>query len=296
MLTGISNINPFSLSKHINRPLILDGALGSLLQQYSVPSSKKVWMTLANTNYPDTLLKIHKEYIDAGADIITTNTFRTNPVALSEFSQTKQLELIKAAVTIAKDARNDLPVFIAGANAPAEDCYQKERTISNKELEINHHNHIKTLIDNGVDFILNETQGHFDEIRIICRYCSRNSIPFIVSIYLDENMTLLSGEPPEKVISFIWEHEPLAVGINCISPALFNALDKHFIKNWGYYLNCGSGNPEDTIIQCGFSPEDYLETVKDSLKFSPSFIGACCGSNPVHIRKIKEYLDGKKRS
>ncbi|HKB86648.1 MAG TPA: homocysteine S-methyltransferase family protein, partial [Ignavibacteriaceae bacterium] len=232
MLTGISNINPFSLSKRINRPLILDGALGSLLQQYSVPSSKKVWMTLANTNYPDTLLKIHKEYIDAGADIITTNTFRTNPVALSEFSQTKQLELIKAAVTIAKDARNDLPVFIAGANAPAEDCYQKERTISNKELEINHHNHIKTLIDNGVDFILNETQGHFDEIRIICRYCSRNSIPFIVSIYLDENMTLLSGEPPEKVISFIWEHEPLAVGINCISPALFNALDKHFIKNW----------------------------------------------------------------
>ncbi len=296
MRSGINNINPFSLSKRIKRPLILDGAMGSLLQHYGVPSSKKVWMTLANIDYPDTLLKIHKEYIEAGADIITTNTFRTNPVALSEFSDQKQLELIKASITIAKDARNQLPVYIAGSNAPAEDCYQKERTISNKELENNHHKHIQNLIDNGVDFILNETQSHFDEIRIICKYCSRNKIPFVISIYLDENMKILSGEDPEQVISYIWEHDPLAVGLNCISPAQFNAVDKHFTNNWGYYLNCGSGNPEDTIIHCGFSPEDYLKTVKESLSFSPSFIGACCGSNPVHIRKIKEYLDGKNRS
>ncbi len=296
MSAGIYNINPFSLAKRISRPLILDGAMGSLLQQSGVPSAKKVWMTLANTDYPEEVLKIHKDYISAGADIITTNTFRTNPVALSDLSDKKQTELINAAVKLAKEARSDLPVLIAGSNAPAEDCYQKVRTTSNKQLELNHHKHIDLLIDSDVDFILNETQSHFDEIRIICEYCSKNSIPFVMSIYFDENLSLLSGENLYHIIRFISEHDPLAIGINCISPAQYNVIEKQFGLNWGFYLNCGSGNPEDTIIQCGFSPKDYLDVVKSSLKYMPSFIGACCGSNPDHIRKIKEYLDGKDRS
>lgn len=296
MPSGIYNINPFSFAKRINRPLILDGAMGSLLQQSGVPSAKKIWMTLANTDYPEQVLKIHNDYISAGADIITTNTFRTNPVALSDLSEKKQIELINAAVRIAKEAKGNLPVFIAGSNAPAEDCYQKERVISNKQLELNHHRHISLLIDSDVDFILNETQSHFDEIKIICEYCSKNSIPFIMSIYLDESMALLSGENLTDVIRFISEHDPLAIGINCISPAQFNVIEKVFSFNWGFYLNCGSGNPEDTIIQCGFSPKDYLNVVKSSMKYLPSFIGACCGSNPDHIRMIKEYLDGKDRS
>lgn len=293
MQAGIYKINPFSLSKRIKRPLILDGAMGSLLQESGVPSKKKVWMTLANTDYPSEVLRIHKAYIEAGADIITTNTFRTNPAALSDLSDKTQLELITSAVRLAMEARAYMPVFIAGSNAPAEDCYQKDRTLAYNKLEYNHHKHISLLIDNGVDFILNETQSHFDEIKIICRYCSKNSIPFVLSIYLDENLTLLSGENLQEVIKFVTEHEPLAVGLNCISPAQFNAIEKRFDYNWGFYLNCGSGNPEDTVIQCGFSPEDYVNLVKDSLKYSPSFIGSCCGSNPVHIKKIKEYLDGK---
>ena len=138
----MADINPFSLAGRINRPLILDGAMGSLLQQAGVPADKKAWMTFANSDYPETVLKIHKDYISAGADIITTNTFRTNPAALSEFSPEKQSELLMAAVNLAKEARDDLPVFIAGSNAPAEDCYQKERTLSRKELKENHHKHI----------------------------------------------------------------------------------------------------------------------------------------------------------
>jgi homocysteine S-methyltransferase len=296
MQAEIYKINPFSLSKRIKRPLILDGAMGSLLQESGVPSKKKVWMTLANIDYPSEVLRIHKAYIEAGADIITTNTFRTNPAALSDLSDKTQLELLSSAVRLAKEARENLPVFIAGSNAPAEDCYQKQRDLPYNKLEYNHHKHISLLIDNGVNFILNETQSHFDEIKIICNYCSNNSIPYILSIYLDENLTLLSGENLPEVIQFVAEHDPIAIGLNCISPAQFNAIEKQFGYNWGFYLNCGSGNPEDTVIQCGFSPEDYLELVKDSLKYSPSFIGSCCGSNPLHIRKIKDYFDGKDRN
>jgi len=285
--------NPFSAAAENKRPLILDGAMGSQLQLAGVPSHKKAWMTLANTDYPDKVLKIHQDYIEAGADIITTNTFRTNPSALSEFSENKQIELLRAALELAHEAKDGDLVYIAASNAPAEDCYQKERRISRKELKYNHHKHISLLIDNGPDFILNETQSHFDEIKIICEYCSKNNIPYVVSIYLDDNLRLLSGEHTSEVIQYILDHEPLAIGLNCISPAKFNAADKDFNYNWGYYLNCGSGNPEDNIITCGFSPKDYLSVVKDTIKYSPSFIGACCGSGPEHIIKIKEYLNGK---
>lgn len=296
MVAAFDNINPFSLAKRIHRPLILDGAMGSLLQQSGVPVDKKIWMTLANINFPEKVLQIHKDYIASGADIITTNTFRTNPAALSPFSPDKQLELIKAAVRIAEEAKGDLPVFIAGSNPPAEDCYQRNRKLSKKELKLNHHKHISLLADNGVHLILNETQSHSDEINIICDYCSKNSIPFILSIYLDENLKLLSGEQLDQILPKIMEHDPLAIGINCISPAQFEVLDKKLGYNWGYYLNCGSGNPEDANIQCGFSPEDYSTVVIESMIFSPSYIGACCGSNPGHIKKIKEVLDDKNRS
>ncbi len=286
-------INPFSLAKRIKRPLILDGAMGSLLQQYGIPIDQKAWVTFANIDYPEKVLKIHKDYINAGADIITTNTFRTNPVALTKFSQAKQIKILKAALDLAKEAVKDKPIFIAGSNAPAEDCYQSKRTITKKELEKNHYNHIDLLIDNDVDFILNETQSHFDEIKIICKYCSKNSFPYIISIYLDDNIRLLSGEKPEQVLEFINDHSPLAVGLNCLSPSAFRKINKDFSFNWGFYLNCGTGNPEDEIINCSISPDNYIKAIKPSLKYTPSFIGACCGSNPLHIKKIKEFLDGK---
>ncbi len=293
MRAGMNKSNPFSAATENKRPLILDGAIGSQLQQAGVPVHNKTWTTLANTDYPEKVLKIHMDYIQAGADIITTNTFRTNPTALSEFSENKQKELLTAALSLAHQAKEGLKVYIAASNASAEDCYQKDRRISQKELKYNHHKHISLLMDNGPDFILNETQSHFDEIKIICEYCSKNNVPYVVSIYLDENLKLLSGESPADVIPFIRDYEPLAMGFNCISPAQFNAAEKNFGYNWGYYLNCGSGNPEDSVITCGFSPEDYLSLVKDTMKYAPSFIGACCGSGPEHIIKIKEYLDGK---
>jgi len=289
----MTDINPFSLARRINRPLILDGAMGSLLQLSGVPSDKKAWMTFANTDYPENVLKIHKDYISAGADIITTNTFRTNPAALSDYSEKTQSELLKSAVNLAKEARDEMPVFIAGSNPPAEDCYHRERKLSQKQLKNNHLKHIDLLIDNSVDFILNETQSHFDEIKIISEYSYKNSIPYIMSIYLDENLKLLSGESLDQILPYLMEHAPLSVGINCVSPAVYSALEMNFSYNWGFYLNCGSGNPEDNIIQCGFSPSDYSDIVRTSLQYLPSYIGACCGSNADHIKKIKEVIDGK---
>jgi homocysteine S-methyltransferase len=70
-----------------------------------------------------------------------------------------------------------------------------------------------------------------------------------------------------------------------------NELESNF--NWGFYLNCGSGNYSDEIIKCSVPPKEYLKNVKSSLKRNPSFIGSCCGSSPAHIKEIKRLLDGR---
>lgn len=302
-------MNLFSLAKRINRPLILDGAMGSLLQQMNVKTKGSLWMSYANIEDPEKVYSIHKKYIQAGADIITTNTFRTNPVAVREFTKLKGERLVKASVNLAIKTRENLPVLIAGSNAPAEDCYQEERTISKKELNYNHKRHIDLLMSAGCDFILNETQSHFDEIKIIVRHCYRQKIPYVISFFFKNNSRLLSGENLFDAVEFVLEYNPLAIGFNCITYKSFkNILNKVGSNyNWGFYLNClplpkrsasfaqagGGGNYTDEIIKCAVSPKKYLTEVKQSLRKKTSFIGACCGSSPSHIKEIKRFLDGR---
>ncbi len=289
-------VNPFALSKRMGRPLILDGAMGSMLQQSGLKVEGSLWMSLANITNPEKVSKIHKKYLQAGADIITTNTFRTNPTAVKSYIRKLNPEkLIRASVNLALEVASGHDVFVAGSNAPAEDCYQKKRTLTHNELLINHHKHIDSLMDNGCHFILNETQSHLDEIKIICKYCAKNNIPYILSIFVDEDLHLLSGEKIFDVIPIINDYYPLAIGINCIRQNTFRKVYKGLSSNltWGAYLNCGSGEFNDEKIVCGVSPVDYKNEIKRILPKKPSFIGACCGSTPEHIKEIKKLLDGK---
>jgi homocysteine S-methyltransferase len=301
MFQPIINIdnNPFNISKENFQPLILDGAMGSYLQEKGFKPNYVLWMTEINQTNPDMIVQIHKEYIEAGADIITSSTFRTNPFAF-ESTGKDWVKNVKQAVNLAQTAATDYDkkLYIAGSNAPAEDCYQKERTISNNKVAVNHKYHIDLLIDSGVHFILNETQSHFDEIKIICKHCCKNKIPYSVSLYVTDSLTILSEESLKYVLQFIQDYEPLAIGFNCIPPSVFKKIREQveLSFNWGYYLNCGSENPADKTITCGVNTIEYIEIVKESINFNPSFIGSCCGSNPNYIRKIKEFFDGRNKS
>ncbi len=298
MLKLKSDVNIFSLSKRIGRPLILDGAMGSLLQQKGVKSHKDLWMSIANITHPELVIELHKEYINAGADIITTNTFNTNPTDTIGIKKSGSKQLVKRAVKLAKKAVGDLPVLIAGSNAPAEDCYQTERTISKRELEQNHKKHIDLLMENGVNFILNETHSHLDEIKIITKYCDKNDIPYIMSLFFTDKLRLLSGEKLSEILKFLNDSKALAIGFNCILPSTMEKAKAEidFPANWGLYLNCGDGSFTDTDIQCGIPPEDYSNIINEYRKLSPSYVGSCCGSAPEHIKEIKKVIDGKRNS
>ena len=285
--------NPFETARIQKRSLIIDGAMGSLLQQKGYNSAESTWMTMVNETYPDAVIKIHKNYIKVGADIITTNTFRTNPAALEREGITDFEKYVINAVNISKRAIENKSILIAGSNAPAEDCYQKERTISLNKLQVNHHNHIDLLVNRGVHFILNETFSHLDEIDVVCKYCSDNKIPYVFSLYFTGELLLLSGEPLVEALNIVQEHNPMAIGFNCIAPEHFDrAMEQTDINfNWGFYLNCGFDEHNPVKIKCAVTPDDYCKIVKKYLKINPSFIGACCGSSPEYIKGIKKVID-----
>lgn len=289
-----SSMKLINKQKQLKRPLILDGAMGTLLQQEGVKSDKYLWASIANISAPELVTDIHKNYIVAGADIITTNTFRTNPAAV-KYSNIKFSieELVKQSVLLAKNAAKFLDVFIAGSNAPAEDCYQKEVTLSKNEIEYNHKKHIELLWENGVDFILNETQSHLEEIEIICKYCSDNDINYFVSIFFDDELKLLSGEPLTEAIELIKNYRPIAIGFNCIKPSTFEKAYSFIEESyrWGFYLNCGSGSYTDEIIACGITPNNYIDDISNYLNKNPFFIGSCCGSTPQHTKALRKFFD-----
>jgi homocysteine S-methyltransferase len=279
----------------LKRPLILDGAMGSLLQQKNIPLHKNLWSSIANITHPEVIVQIHKEYIDAGAEILTTNTFRTNPNAFhySNLNITNE-EFIRCGVQLAIDSiETEERVIIAGSNAPAEDCYQAERSITNNKLDYNHKLQIEQLWESGCDIIWNETQSHWDEIKIICTFCSENSYPYIINLYFTDELNLLSGEPLYEVVNFISDFSPTGIGFNCIKPQL---LKKYFEnntppKNWGFYFNCGDGYVYDEIINCGIDAQSYSNMIRPFLKMNPMYAGSCCGSNPNHTKAIKELFD-----
>ncbi|PKL81709.1 MAG: hypothetical protein CVV24_13865 [Ignavibacteriae bacterium HGW-Ignavibacteriae-3] len=278
----------------MNRPLILDGAMGALIHERKNTFDKNLWSSLTNITDPFLVESLHVKYINAGAQIITTNTFRTNPVAYNKSNLNITLEdFVRSSVGIALRARGSNRVIIAGSNAPAEDCYQKQRLISEKDLINNHHYHITYLWESGVDIIWNETQSHWDEIEIICKFCSENSIPYAMNLYFDDDLKLLSGEPLQAVIENIKEFSPEVIGFNCIHNKLLeDYINKYSLpNNWGFYFNCGSEPIGEGIIHCAISPASFSAKIRSFLNYKPIFIGSCCGSNPEHTTAIKDLMN-----
>ncbi|QQS37899.1 MAG: homocysteine S-methyltransferase family protein [Ignavibacteriales bacterium] len=284
--------NIFRDAKKKRRPLLLDGAMGSLLESRKFAKKDLLWSTRANIISSPEVLKIHKAYIKAGADIITTNTFRTNPSTLEKSGISKKENYIRTAVDLAKEASENRNVLIAGSNPPAEDCYQRNRTLSKKKLELNHHYHITNLWNCGVHFILNETQSHLDEIEIIAKYCSVNQIPFVVSLYVLPDLTLLSGENFFKALEVLNDYSPLAISYNCIDSKTFSLVYPIICKStlWGAYLIVFDSKKKNNS-RITPSAIEYSEITKRYLPKNPCLVGSCCGSSPLFTKYLRKMID-----
>lgn len=312
----MSYLSIFEWSKKLNRPFILDGAIGSIVQsQYPALYHHGIWMNEALIDHPEFIQDLHLKYINAGADIITTFTFRTNPYSLKLYDkeQHPSKELVRIAVNLCKEARNrtddkNKPVLIAGSNTTMVDCYYGIlKDIKDEEIVTNHKTHMEFLMNEGVDFILNETFGHLREIKIVCEICQENNIPYVMSIYCDENLKLLSGEPLVEAIELIKKYNPMAISFNCIKYSTMKRILKEInLKElvWGCYVNCGDekmqdiyaeldGDVEASVLDFKVSPDElksFIEGIVKDQKLKPGFIGSCCCSNEHHTKKLLELF------
>ncbi len=282
---------------NLKKPLVLDGPMGTLLVERGIDLGSKLWSAYALIQNPGAVLQIHKDYVLSGADIITTNTFRTNPYAIElANSNYTSKELVKIAVDLAKKSilQADKNILIAGSNAPADDCYLTQRMIPKQKMIENHEEHIKNLIEYGVDFILNETFGDKEEIEIICKICSESQFPFAVSILINYELKTFFGQDLIETVETILPYEPLFISLNCSRPEIIlKALD--LIINYspfGVYPNLGSieSFSSGNLVR-DFSSVALKNFVKELIKRDVKVIGVCCGGNPDDIKLIRTIID-----
>lgn len=282
---------------NLNKPLVLDGPMGTLLIERGVNLGSKLWSALALINNPEEVKKIHNEYIQSGADIITTNTFRTNPYAvkLSGTNYSSQ-ELVRKAVQLAKESINaaNKKILIAGSNAPADDCYLTKRIMSKDEQIENHYLHIQYLIEAGVDFILNETFGDKEEIEIVCSICKEFHFPFAVSVLINSELKTFFGQNLFETIEMIFNYEPNFISLNCTRPEfILQALEiLNDFKPFGVYPNLGSIESfQSGKLVRDFTDSQLNDFVKKLIDNGVRVIGVCCGGNPNDIKLIRKIVD-----
>ncbi|MEE8459837.1 MAG: homocysteine S-methyltransferase family protein [Phycisphaerales bacterium] len=281
--------------------MILDGATGTELDRRGVDISLPLWSARALITAPDVLAAVHRDYLDAGADAITANTFRTNRRTLalepSAHGALDADELTIKAVRIARAVRDEHKpgALVLGSVAPLEDCYRPDRAPGADDCAREHADLIETLVAAGVDRVLIETMNNLTETRAAAD-AARRLAPgrWMVSFCMDTAAppgTLLSGEPIEAILDEL--RDAAAVGVNCVAAPevvrqveflrkqLPDAVSIIAYANIGHADDRGNWVPTDAV-----NPDRYADYAASWVSAGASIVGGCCGTSPATIAAV----------
>ena len=313
------------------RILILDGAMGTMIQSYRLSESEYRGACFAGHDHdlkgdndllvltkPDVVREIHNGFLEAGADIIETNTFNATAIAQADYKLADQVrEINLAAARLARECADawtaktpDKPRFVAGAIGPTNRTASISpdvndpgaRNTSFDELVATYTEAVAALADGGVDLFLLETI--FDTLNAkaalfaIDAWSERTGrrLPLIISgTITDASGRTLSGQTTEAFWNSVRHAQPVAVGLNC---ALGAALMRPYIEELSRvaetyiscYPNAGLPNP---MAETGYdeTPEQTARLIKDFAEHGfVNIVGGCCGTTPAHIRAIAEAV------
>lgn len=278
-------------------PILLDGATGTELARRGVRIDVPEWSATALLSAPDLVRQVHAEYVDAGAEWITANTFRTHARNLAHCGLShRAAELTELAVRLARDAAG-VGAFVLGSQAPLEDCYSPHLVPSEAELDREHVAMARNLADAGVDAILVETQNTIREAVAAARAAAGTGLPVLVSFVCGRNGRLLSGERLGSAAAAVLDCRPAALLVNCLPPesvaaALSELLAAAAGLPVGVYANIGYADERGQwVITDSVNADFYAAQAADWLRVGARIVGGCCGTTPGHIAAVRELVD-----
>ncbi|WP_425452795.1 methionine synthase [Ammoniphilus oxalaticus] len=291
--------------------LILDGAMGTMLQQANLTEEDFGGEELdgcnenLNITRPDVILQIHKEYLAAGADIISTNTFGSATVVLAEYDLEEYDEEINiAAARIAREAVDaystpEWPRFVAGAMGPTTKTLSVTGGVTFDELVESYRSQARALIQGGVDLLLLETAQDMLNVKAASIGIKESfkelekELPVMISGTIEPMGTTLAGQNIEAFYISLEHLKPLSVGLNCATGPEFM---RDHIRTVSELAQCGvscypnAGLPDENG-HYHESPEALATKLADFAKQGwLNIAGGCCGTTPEHIRVLAEKL------
>ncbi|MFA6838151.1 MAG: methionine synthase [Dysgonamonadaceae bacterium] len=315
-----------------SRILILDGAMGTMIQRHKLTESDfrgerfkdadtqlKGCNDLLSISRPDIISSIHRQYLEAGADIIETNTFNTNAISMQDYHLSDHVvEMNLASVKLARALADEFtvrtpekPRFVAGSIGPTNRTASMSPDVENPmfraatfdDFKTGYVEQITALVKGGVDLLLMETI--FDTLNVKAAIFAAEEVakvtgintPIVLSVTITDNAgRTLSGQTLDAFLASVNHAKPLAIGLNCS----FGAKDmKPYVKELGrlspFYVSAypNAGLPNQ-LGEYDETPDrmavDIAEYINEGLV---NIIGGCCGTTPEHIARYNQLVIGK---
>ena len=285
------------LSALAERVLVLDGSMGAYLQMKGLPTGKAP--DLLNLERPDAVAEVHRAYVDAGADVILTNTFGATPARLDAHGfGRRSAEINAAAVRIAREAAGGR-AFVAGDVGPSGLLPAPTGDASFDDAVATFKVQIEALAEAGVDLLLFETFFDLQELRaaMIAAREAAHGLPVVALMTFTESGRTDTGVTPEAAAVTLEKLGACAVGANCSTgPADMLAVARRMATAAGVPLcfepNAGLPRQVDGKLIYPMSPEEFGDHGPAFLAAGARLAGGCCGTTPESIRHLRARLDG----
>jgi homocysteine S-methyltransferase len=284
------------LSRIKQSPVLCDGAMGTLLY------SKGIFINRSydelNLSQPELIRNIHHEYLQAGAEIIETNTFGANSFRLARHSLADKVrDINRSGARLAREAAKSFDVWVAGSVGPLGTRIEPLGKTSFQEAQEAFREQIQALLEGGVDLLILETFGYLEEIHqaIQAARALAPAVPLVAQVTIDEDGNCLDGSDPETFAPKLSEWGADVIGCNCsVGPvAMLDAIERvRAASSLPLAAQPNAGIPRSVegrnIYLC--SPEYMASYARKFAAAGVRVVGGCCGTTPDHIRTMKSAL------
>lgn len=284
-------------------PILADGAMGTMLHQTGV--RLHACFDALNVSDPGLVANVHRQFIEAGAEIIETNTFSANPLKLAEYNlQNETIEINQAGYELAHrviDAAFRDNVYISGSVGPLGVHLAPYGRLRREQAYDAFRKQISALIHSGVDLLTLETFSDLNEIEIAIKVARdiRSEIPIVASITFTRDDRTLMGDTPAAAARALQQAGVDVIGVNCSSgPSqlrrILNVMHRA-APNAKFSVMPNAGWPEmvNGRVLYPATPEYFGEYARAFVEAGATIIGGCCGTTPEHIASMRRALDDK---